>query len=316
MDVSKYIAEFLIAKDHVLLPGLGSFISTYKPAQFDEQGKTLFPPKRIYSFDPGKKEGNDSLSRYIAGRENTPLSIAVKEVDEYVEGCHYVISKGKRLEIPGVGLLFPNESGVISFEQDIDLVKEGDFYGLPEVNIKTLGKISSYSAARIIMTIFIVAVLVLAGFYTQMIGRVFKEKFGSTAISPADTSLVNMDTTRTAIIDTIAPEQEIQPTVDPKKETIIKDSLAGIEKHALPKENAVQQSPQYYIVAGCFRSAEGAAKTAQHLKSKGFNASVFGKSKQGLNMVCYDSFQHRADAKLYLKKILVETNPEAWLIKY
>lgn len=312
MDVSKYIAEFLLNKGQVKLPGLGSFVSTYQPARFLENNKTMVPPCRIYSFDPGKKEANNDLALFIAGKENAPVSVAEKEVEEYIEGCHYVINKGKRLEITGVGLLFHNEAGEIVFEQDPNLVTEGAFYGLPDLTVKSTGRVSkrAFSVSRIILIVFFAGILIIAWFYTGFITKQIREKFlssppalDSIRVKPDSQNIVKTDTLTTPALNS---GKDSVKTMDepPKEEKVVAD------------ESITTEGDQYYIVAGCFRSEEGAKKTVKQLKEKGFNSRIFGKSKQGLNMVCYASFSDKQEAKKYLIKIMSETDAKAWLIKY
>ncbi|MCX6272491.1 MAG: SPOR domain-containing protein [Bacteroidetes bacterium] len=311
MEVTRYIAEFLLEKGHVLLPGLGTFESTYQPAQIDKQTNTLLPPAMIFTFNPSKKEGDTDLIRFMAGRENTAVTLAEKEMEEYVEGCHYVINKGKRLEIPGVGLLFKDADGNIVFEKDPNLVTSGDFFGLEQLPVKTLSKHSSYKVTRIIMIFVILVVLVLGGFYANMIGRFVMQKFGPPPSQPSQLPVFHNDSLQVQKKDTILPAQPLK-VKNTTPLPIVKEMEKPIEKQAV--ESAEGQ--KYYIVAGCFRSDEGAAIFVNKLKGKGFDAKIFGKNKQGLNMVCYSSYNSRQEATENLHRIMNETDPKAWLIRY
>ncbi|MHC1706222.1 MAG: SPOR domain-containing protein [Bacteroidales bacterium] len=313
MDVSKYIADFLVSKGFVNLPGLGSFSSTYTQARFTEDNKTLLPPGRIYSFDPTKITYDNQLALFIAGKENTPVSVAEKEVEEFVEGCHYVINKGKRLEIKGIGLLFKNDAEEIEFELDPNLLTENDFYGLPEIMVKPTGRTSrkSFNRAKLVMLVFILTGIVFGGFYATKVADYLKEKIFSPGIP--DTSKPISNSNDSVLKDTVSVTDTSLPVHDSlTDETEIKEETPP------PVEKITETPPRemYYVVAGCFRSEEGAKKTVTQLKGKGYEARIFGMSKQGLHMVCYNSYESKEEAKKFLSKITAETDPKAWLIKY
>jgi hypothetical protein len=313
MDVSIYIAEFLVNKGHVLLPGLGSFVSTYQSAQLLQDNKAIQPPRRIYSFDPEQKQNDNTLALFIAGKENIPVSVAEKEVEEFVEGCHYVLNKGKRLEIKSVGLLFLNETGKVVFELEENLVTEGEFYGLPVVKLKPASHISkkSLNFTWILIIIFIAIAAVFAIQYRSSLNQFFRHQFSSQA-DKRDSLDHNQDSLLQVKEDTFSavPSEFQEDTISTSQGAVINEPPSEIQEPIKPA------GEQYYIVAGAFRSEEGAKKTVALLKEKGYNSRVFGKSKQGLNLVCYDSFALKAEAVKYLDKVRAEADTHAWLMKY
>ncbi len=325
MNVTNYIAEFLLDKGYVLLPGLGSFLTTYQPAQLDEQQGVIQPPAHVFSFDPLKNSGDNSLARFIAGRENVPVSFAENEIEEYVEGCHYVINKGKRLEIPGVGLLYRGEQDRLVYEQDPSLITEGDFYGLTEVPAKVIVKKSKkVSWVKLAMVAMILAGLVFAGFYAPWFAGYMKTKVqqifsgGDTAAMvsapPAQSSVPVTDTISSPPVEPSAAPAEVQKAPEPT--TQAPEASVAAQQPSKPARAVPSTGKQYYIVAGCFLSPERAGNVVKKLQSSGYNSRVFGVNDKGLTMVCYDAYPDRNQALLALQKIRKENNPQAWLLLY
>ena len=71
----------------------------------------------------------------------------------------------------------------------------------------------------------------------------------------------------------------------------------------------------FYIIAGCFRIEENAAKLEAELKSKGFDAAIIGKNNAGLTMVSAGSFSSLSDAKNNLPSFQNELADGAWVHK-
>ncbi|HRY33174.1 MAG TPA: SPOR domain-containing protein [Bacteroidales bacterium] len=311
MDVSKYIHELLTEKGEVSVPGLGRFTGTSRAATPDSLKTLLHPPGIQYAFEAGPAPA-DTLAKHCSARENLPLSLAIKEIEEYVDGCHFVINKGKRLEIPGVGLLFNDPQGKICFEADPGLETSGDYYGLQSVGLHPIKKSSGYRTAKIIMVILMAGALVFAGFYAASIASFLRQRLSfpgketpaqqsETAPTPSDPSLTMPDT---AVL--------LHDTAFTGNDTT---SVHDLPPPAINPEENPSTLPQYYIVAGCFRLEEGATKTVEKLVKEGYPARIFARNSQGLHMVCYDSYTVKADALKTLHQIRTAKDPNAWLIR-
>ncbi len=313
MDVSRYIYDLLTEKGEVSVPGLGRFTGTYRAAAPDSLKRLLHPPGIQYSFEAGAAP-SDTLARHCSAREKLPLSLAVKEIEEYVDGCHFVVNKGKRLEIPGVGLLFKDQQGQICFEADPDLETSGEYYGLQPVELTPLKKRSGYRTARIIMIILMAGALVFAGFYAANIASYLRQRLSY----PGKESPAQQSGTPAGITEDTA--LSIQDTTVQSQDTVIAGgdtaTAPDLPAQAVVPGETTPSGPQYYIVAGCFRLEEGARKTAEKLVKEGYPARIFGRNGKGLHMVCYSGHEGREEALKALYQVRAAKDPNAWLIRW
>ena len=132
MDVAVYLKDLLLEKGLAHIPGLGGFSSDYQAAGFDAVSGLYHPPCRNYYFSD-QAEPNSLLEKYISDRENLSSSDAQAEIGEYVADCWYILNKGQRLQLMGVGVIFKDAEGKLKFEVDPLLVHGGDFYGLESI---------------------------------------------------------------------------------------------------------------------------------------------------------------------------------------
>jgi len=93
-----------------------------------------------------------------------------------------------------------------------------------------------------------------------------------------------------------------------------KEKLVQKKSDPDPDENIETGDQKYYIIAGCFRSEDGARRFVKELKAKGFDASLVGKTASGLNMVSYSSFLNKSLAEQELKRIRQDENEGAYMV--
>lgn len=101
--------------------------------------------------------------------------------------------------------------------------------------------------------------------------------------------------------------EEVKKPEPKKPEIKTNTSSKQTEPEALP-------GGKFYIVAGCFRSEEGARKFVGQLKAKGYSSELFSKTESGLNMVSYASFKTRAEADAELLRIRNDENKAAYIV--
>ena len=65
MELQKLIKLLLATNNFVSLPGLGSFIVTYKPAQLSADSQTFKPPKEFIRFDTSRTFNDEALENAL-----------------------------------------------------------------------------------------------------------------------------------------------------------------------------------------------------------------------------------------------------------
>ena len=103
-----------------------------------------------------------------------------------------------------------------------------------------------------------------------------------------------------------------EPVEEPKTEVVEEQTV--VEEVAV--EEPKPQGPVYYVIAGCFRSENKANRLLKDLKANGFeNASIEGKTPNGLIRVCYASYPKRRQASNYMLKLQNQGRKGVWIQK-
>lgn len=134
-----------------------------------------------------------------------------------------------------------------------------------------------------------------------------------------------------------SPTTEVSNTLPPGQWSVAPDTNAPVaevssEPSELPTEAKEQvnipaeqipeaitpppvsdESGNYVVVAGCFQIPENADKLLAVLKSKGYRASITGKTKKGLTMVAYETFSSMDSARELLARVKAQEDSAAWL---
>jgi|GEM_PF-1828751 len=328
MDVAVYTKDHLLEKGFALIPGLGAFSSEYQPARFDEIQSRFHPPCRNYFFS-AEYQPDNILEKYIAEKENIAGSEAEKEIEEYVKDCWYILNKGQRLQLMGVGVIFKDVNGNLKFEVDPLLVHGGDFYGLESIPaqkheiIAPPVKKARKFPLKAVLAGFMLLVVILGGIWVGKLVDIFQRKMelrgpvtDSIVIAkpaiPVDTLVADTMATDTAKV----PESSTPVITEPapvtveksvqKSNTILKDNKAS--------GSDIAPGERFYVLAGCFRSEEGARKLNQQLIAKGYPSQVLGKTGAGLTMVSYSGYDTREQARQALEKIRTDGDAGAYII--
>ncbi len=116
MDFNKHIRDLLYLEDCVILPGLGAFISNFKPAEIREETQTFFPPTKEIGFNAELKEDDSLLVNFIAGKERISTEQAEELVYEKITDIDERLKTGQTVSLEGIGTFSLSGDGVILFK--------------------------------------------------------------------------------------------------------------------------------------------------------------------------------------------------------
>jgi len=116
VNLGKYINILAREQDIVIIPGLGAFISEYKPAQIDESTGNISPPSKKISFDRKIKNNDGLLAAEIALREKISEHEALAIIENEVDDILYRLDKGEKVLLDKTGVLYFDKTGTIQFE--------------------------------------------------------------------------------------------------------------------------------------------------------------------------------------------------------
>jgi nucleoid DNA-binding protein/cell division septation protein DedD len=115
MNLGKYIQTLLPEHDTVIIPGLGAFISEYKPAKINEKTGEMSPPSSHVRFDPNIRFNDGLLAGHIAATDEISIVQANRLIDSEREEILYRLDKGETVTIDNLGILFFNADRQIQF---------------------------------------------------------------------------------------------------------------------------------------------------------------------------------------------------------
>lgn len=133
MQLSRYIKKLLPEHETVIFPGLGAFISVYKPAQIDEETKEIAPPSVTVSFDSRIRHNDGLLAGKIAETGELSQEEALKRIDEERDEIRFRLDKGEEVEFGQLGVFFTGENGEISFRPTKEKHFVPDAFGLEPI---------------------------------------------------------------------------------------------------------------------------------------------------------------------------------------
>jgi nucleoid DNA-binding protein/cell division septation protein DedD len=134
LNLSNYIHSLLLENETVIIPGFGAFISTYKPAEINEN--EIKPPSKGISFTQQIKNNDGLLVEIIARKAKISQINAMKRIEKARENMFYELDKGETVVLENIGNLFYNENNEIQFvpfEEDNLLL---DSFGLETISLE------------------------------------------------------------------------------------------------------------------------------------------------------------------------------------
>jgi len=132
IEVDKQIAPVLFEYQSVVLPGLGSFICTYRSAQIDYVQGYLHPPGSSLSFQESLSEDDGRLTEQVKKAYQIARPTAQEEVQKYVAHIEEQLEQREMIVIPEVGRLYRDYEGELQFLEDHQNFDTQTF-GLPTV---------------------------------------------------------------------------------------------------------------------------------------------------------------------------------------
>ncbi|MFW6290373.1 MAG: PLDc N-terminal domain-containing protein [Mariniphaga sp.] len=135
MNIGHYIRLLLPEHDTVIIPGLGAFLSTYKPAHLDEKSGKMLPPSREITFESRIKNNDGLLAGTIAQEEGIPLTQAYQELENEREEILYQLDTGEKVVLENLGELYYDQNREVQFSSSGKDNLLLDAYGLESASL-------------------------------------------------------------------------------------------------------------------------------------------------------------------------------------
>ncbi len=138
MDIdllSKMVADLILERDEVALPGVGVFVAEIVPASFSDRGYTINPPYRRLSFR--QREGNDdSLIELYSRTNGIGKTEAERLLLDFLDELKSVLTSRKTIIFPGLGRLRATRENHFFFVPDESLNIYPEGFGLQPLSLK------------------------------------------------------------------------------------------------------------------------------------------------------------------------------------
>lgn len=138
MDIdllSKMVADLILERDEVALPGVGVFVAEIVPASFSDRGYTINPPYRRLSFR--QREGSDdSLIELYSRTNGIGKTDAERLLLDFLDELKSVLTSRKTIIFPGLGRLRATRENHFFFVPDESLNIYPEGFGLQPLSLK------------------------------------------------------------------------------------------------------------------------------------------------------------------------------------
>lgn len=336
--LSKQISTLLFEHDCVIVPGLGGFITNYKPATIHPHHHTFYPPSKQVTFNTALTGNDGVLTSALAMTLNVDFNEAKRIIDHKVHSIRVSLLKGQKVEFEEIGFLVANRENHIEFHSYNKINYLGEAYGLTRFDFNPVNRTNSNSVINkpvvrqtmrwAAVLVPIAAVALWATLNTGTVNKLYQDyaslvpsarEVSSTPSAPAKNTI-----TANPAVKTTTPETtNVSGTHSPVSETAesagtsIGNSASSDATITSESRNikAINVTGSYHIIAGAFSVPENAAKLVEQLKSEGYNATVIGQNRRKLHMVSIGSFSDRTTAGMRMSELHRKGFPSAWLLE-
>jgi len=337
MKVERHISELINDHDCVIVPGMGSFISTNVPAGISTDETSSEHPHKKIVFNNFLTHNDGLLAEHIARNEKINFMDALKEITLFVHHYQEEVNSGKKFIIERVGVLYADPSRNVQFEpfentndpedsiqqpseQSLELENIDDLlfkiYDEPQ-NIILFNSDPNKVNRKLVKGILAIAVLLICSMFWVLMYSFFfaPEKKNYASIVSGAKSLDQLYPAGTfSNGEEVAKTGEVQiNNAEAKSAEPIMNAFIQPTIDSSPKDfQNIKSKNNFYIIAGVFGLLENAMKFKSELKSQGFSEANIIDSNAALKMVSFCSYISREAALEELNRLRAEKR-DAWI---
>ena len=281
----------------MIIPGLGGFVSQYRPAVIDKSTGTFIPPTKEIVFNCDLLQNDGVLVGFIAKEGEITVDLARQQIDLFVEETKTKLENNTPVFIDGIGHFIQDKNRGIRFQADAGTNLFLESFGLasfhlsqvaPESKTELSGKIelhateilkpySNRNLRRIAIAVPFLIVFSLLPYHSRVTGTLSS----SAASMIPEPSLFRLN------YPDVPGRDTVKVIVFPIQEEVTSDRVqTEVVKTVVGK---------YPVIAGCFKIRGNAEKLQKELAEKGYGALITA-SKNGFFKVSIDSFATRQEA--------------------
>lgn len=130
MKIQEQITALLFRYDCVIIPGLGGFVANHHVAKLNREQELAYPPSKGIIFNKNLISNDGLLAEALCRDGGLTYAEANAEISVFVSESKNKLSRGERLEFPGLGLLFLDGEKNMQFQPDFSINFLMDSFGL------------------------------------------------------------------------------------------------------------------------------------------------------------------------------------------
>lgn len=350
MGLERHIHELLYQHDCVIVPHWGGFLAHYRPARLDEARQVVHPPGKDISFNRHLTRNDGLLADQMAKREGLRFDQAATHIDHEVERWRTELQRAGRLELPGIGIFYPDDEQNLQFDPDrrVNYLKDAfalrPVAALPmeqpqEVPVVKLPQVQAgaahpragvspwwAAAAAAAIAVFLAGTWWLGGkqgaeqwsalSWPDRPVRTYQVPEAPLRSEVATAGLFQLAVGSLGVQRLPLGEGDsILLTVDlglPAAAAAPVDSTR-VEVLKVPPASPSSDALKYHVVAGCFAQPENADRYLLELQAEGHPARLLP-PRNNLHPVVYGSHATRQEALDMLARVRSQGAPQAWLL--
>ncbi|HLN52862.1 MAG TPA: SPOR domain-containing protein [Lentimicrobium sp.] len=348
--LAKQISELLFVHDCVIVPGLGGFITIYKPAHINPHHHTFYPPSKLVTFNAALSQNDGILINAYAGKQGLTFNEAKSAIEEKIQNIRISLIKGKKVEFEPIGYLVNNKENNIEFHPSNTVNYLGDAYGLTKFSFSPVDRSTvtkralNRPAVRKTMRwaavmLPLAAVAVWATFNAGSLNNLYNNYASLIPAHREEVSAIKAKTASPEVSDpaTVSEEPLTDVTRCISPSAVESTTYVFSQPEALSTNGTVRTIPTrlekktvnpkvnenynqagaitYYIIAGAFGIEENALKLVNQLKAEGYNAELLGQNKRKLHLVSIKSLGDRSSALKELQAVHHSGYSSAWMLE-
>jgi hypothetical protein len=302
MDLGKYIKELLMLHDCVILPGLGGFITNYKPAEIHPAQRTIHPPSKQILFNKNLVHNDGLLYAHVSKRSGYGYKDVQSLAEAYIKQIIRDVSKGTKFTIEEIGYFYQDREKQLQFSAETSSNLLIDSYGLPFVHYQEFESriISSRRTYR----------SVPEGHDPRMKQRRVR-RIAVSAAAACLAALLVMGPIRTRYFLEAGLEINTGDTFKaPEKHELIMGPETGIPAPAIDE---FQVTVTYHIIVGSFRDFGNARELRNIMVGKGYPVRILAGGSDYYRVSVGQS-QDREEANQILAATRSRGYESAWML--
>lgn len=147
-ELSRHIEILLLDNDCVIIPGFGGFMAHHKPAEYDAEQETFYPPIRTLGFNPQLTLNDSLLAQAYTQAYDISYPEANRRLEAEVEEIKQNIDIEGSYTFQGIGVVSKTADGRYTFEPSVSGLLTPSLYALNTCKLSQIATIAKPASLK------------------------------------------------------------------------------------------------------------------------------------------------------------------------